>query len=103
MGSSRKPNYQPRPILIDGIEIEDDLKDLVEALARNAHDTWALQRLSTGWTFGEERNDEAKTHPCLVDYAELPESEKKYDRLVVLSTLRAIRALGFTVSRKAIG
>jgi len=96
---SKRKDYRPRPILIDGIAVGDELTGLVEALARNAHDVWAIQRLADGWTFGKERNDKTKKHPCLVDYDDLPESEKAYDRNVVLSTVRAIIALGFTVSK----
>jgi hypothetical protein len=91
--------YEPRPISIDGVEIELELTELVEALARNAHDVWALQRLADGWSWGEQRCDTAKTHPCLVHYDELPDSEKVYDLNVVSSTIRAIIALGFRISR----
>jgi ryanodine receptor 2 len=99
MPSDGKRDYQPQPIAIDGIHVGEDLNDLIEALARNAHEVWALQRLADGWTLGESRSDKAKTHPCLVSYEELPENEKEYDRIVVRSTIRAILALGFRVSR----
>jgi len=36
-----------------------------------------------------------------VDYSELPESEKEYDRVLVTSTLRAIIALGYRVIKEA--
>jgi RyR domain len=99
MARSAMPAYQPRPIPLDGVEVEDDLAQLVELLARNAHDVWAFQRLADGWTFGNERCDSRRTHPCLVEYDELPESEKAYDRNLALSTIRAIIALGYTVSK----
>src|SRR5438445_3269136 len=101
MTRSTMPAYQPQPIALDGVEVEDCLCDLVEALARNAHDVWALQRLADGWAFGAERCDRNKTHPCLVEYDELPESEKAYDRNLVSSTVRAIIALGYTLSKNA--
>jgi RyR domain len=101
MTPSARPAYFPQPIPLDGIEVGDDLSDLIESLARNAHDVWALQRFADGWIFGEKRCDDTKTNPCLVDYDELPEGEKLYDRKIVTSTLRAMIALGYSVSKIA--
>ena len=97
MPSDSRPDYQPRPIPVEEIELPTELNDLVEALARNVHDLWALERLAQNWTYGEERNDKLKTHPGLVDYSALAESEKEVDRKVVAGTLRAILALGFAI------
>jgi ryanodine receptor 2 len=72
---------------------------LVEKLAESAHDVWALQRKSEGWTFGPKRDDAKKEHPCLVPYAKLPEAEKAYDRNAAMQTLKAIIALGFRIER----
>lgn len=100
MNSSKSAQYHPEPISLEDVEIGTELTELVEALARNAHDVWAYQRLADGWIWGEERNDAAKTHPCLVDYDDLPYSEKVYDLNVVSSTIRAMIALGFRISRE---
>ncbi len=93
-------DYHPRPLETDHIALEDELLELVELLAEHAHDVWACQRLSDGWIFGPERCDTSRHHPCLVPYTELPEQEKTYDRNAVLGTIRAIRALGFVISRQ---
>ena len=71
----------------------------VEKLAENTHEVWAAQRLSTGWTYGATRSDANKTHPCLVPYNQLPESEKEYDRLTVAQTLKAIVKLGYHITK----
>lgn len=44
---------------------------------------------------GPKRDDAAKKHPDLVPYADLPESEKQYDRNAAMETLKAIVALGY--------
>jgi hypothetical protein len=93
-------DYVPRPLRTDGITLEEALLSLVERLAENAHEVWAQQRLSDGWTHGPQRNDNLRQHPCLIPYEALPESEKLYDRNVVLGTVRAILALGFTIEKK---
>ncbi|MBI5387148.1 MAG: Ryanodine receptor Ryr [Verrucomicrobia bacterium] len=90
-------SYQPRPIATGHVELPAELSPLTERLAENAHDLWAAQRLAQGWTYGPQRDDQAKHHPCLVPYADLPESEKEYDRLTALGTLKAILALGYRI------
>jgi hypothetical protein len=75
--------------------------ELTERLAENAHDIWAQQRLTEGWTYGPERNDKQKNHPCLIPYADLPDSEKQYDRNAALETLKAIVALGYRIERES--
>lgn len=91
--------YIPSPIDTSDIELTDDLKQLVEELARNVHDIWATGRLNDGWTYGPERNDALKQHPCLIDYSELPESEKEYDRNTAMETLKMILKLGWKIEK----
>ena len=90
-------DYHPRPLDTQGVELSEELLALVELLAQNAHDIWALQRMSDGWRFGPERCDSSLRHPCLIPYSELPDTEKAYDRNAVLGTVRAIIALGFVI------
>jgi hypothetical protein len=91
--------YAPQPIDTDEVELPADLRNLTERLAENAHDHWALQRMSEGWRWGETRNDQARTHPNLVPYDELSDSEKEYDRKTAMETLKAILKLGYRVER----
>jgi hypothetical protein len=90
--------YHPQPLDTSLVSLEG-LEGLVERLALNAHDNWAAQRLRDGWKLGPARDDARKLHPSLVPYAELPESEKEYDRLLVSQTLKALLALGYRISR----
>jgi ryanodine receptor 2 len=91
-------SYRPDPIDTEA-PLPDDLLELTELLARNAHDVWARLRLAQGWRWGPQRNDAAKEHPSLVPYEALPESEKQADRDTVIGTLKAIRALGYRVEK----
>jgi ryanodine receptor 2 len=90
--------YQPDPINTDDVDLPDGLTPLVERLAEHVHDTWAQRRMDEGWSYGSERDDQAKTHPCLVPYDELPEVEKDYDRETAIETLKAVKALGYTIT-----
>ena len=92
--------YEPHPLDTSGVELSSDLQALTEMLAANAHDNWASLRIRQGWTWGREREDSTKTHPDLVPYDELPDSEKEYDRKAAMETLKAIITLGYRIQRR---
>ena len=92
--------YIPETIDTSHVTLRADLQELVEKLAQNNHNHWARKRIEEGWRYGEKRNDRDKRHPDLVPYAQLPESEKEYDRKTVVEALKAIIALGYEVSNR---
>lgn len=95
-------NYTPQPVDTSDVRLPAELDELVEKIAKNVHEVWAQSRMEQGWTYGEERNDELKHHPCLVPYEELPEVEKDYDRDTALGTLKLICKFGFKITRDPI-
>lgn len=92
--------YKPNPIDTSKVELPDDLLELTEKIAENVHENWSVGRIADGWTYGETRDDEKKTTPCLVPYAELTDSEKEYDRVTAIQTLKMIVALGYKIEKK---
>lgn len=94
----KKP-YIPMPVDTEHVQLTPELKELIEILARNAHDVWASQRLKDAWVYGPERDDARKTHPCLVAYEDLPESEKVYDRLMAEQLIKTLAAMGYRIVR----
>ena len=92
--------YDPQPINLEDIVLTDDLLELREAIAENAHDVWAAARIKEGWTYGPERDDALKRHPDLIPYSALPDSEKEYDRLMALDTIKLVKKLGFTITKR---
>jgi RyR domain-containing protein len=92
--------YVPHPLDTSHISLAH-LEPLLEQLARNAHEMWAQKRIEDGWKYGPERNDRLKTHPSLVPYEELDESEKSYDRALVNEALKSILSLGYTIEKKS--
>jgi ryanodine receptor 2 len=82
------------------VKLPSELEKFIEDLAKQQHDVWAQSRIEQGWTYGPERNDQLKHHPCLVPYEELPEVEKAYDRDTALGTLKLIRKLGFKIEKE---
>lgn len=81
------------------VQLPQELNELVEEMAKNVHEVWAQSRIDEGWTYGPERSDALKHHPCLVPYEDLPEVEKAYDRDTALGTLRLICKLGFKITK----
>jgi len=92
-------SYQPKAIDSSFVQLSDEILEITELLAENAHELWALQRMSEGWHYGPNRDDVRKEHPCLIPYDELPDSEKEYDRLSAMQTLKAIVALGYRIEK----
>ena len=92
--------YKPNPMNTEGIELPPELLELTEKIAENVHENWSAGRIAEGWTFGEKRDDVAKTTPCMVPYSQLPEGEKEYDRNTALQTLKLIVALGYKISKE---
>lgn len=93
--------YVPQPVDIESFGLPDGYEGLREAIAANAHDRWAIERQSEGWTFGLKRDDAKLETPDMVPYEQLPESEKQYDRIMAEDTLRLLAALGYKIEKTA--
>ena len=92
--------YVPQPMDTSDVRLSEELMPLIEQMAKNVHEVWAQSRMDQGWTYGEERNDALKHHPCLIPYEELPEVEKAYDRDTAVGTLKLISKLGFKITKE---
>lgn len=57
---------------------------------KQQHAAWCESKRRAGWKYGDRKDAEQKTHPCLVEYAQLPEDQRMKDiifQAVVRSTL----------------
>ena len=95
-----KNNYSPKPIDTTGVVLAKELNDLAEEIAKNVHEVWSEGRMKEGWTYGEERDDAKKHHPCLVPYEDLTETEKEYDRNTSEETLKLIMKRGVKIVKE---
>lgn len=82
-----------------GVELDPELAEVLEVLAAHVHGAWVELRQIDGWVYGPIRDDELKRHPCLVSYEALPDTDKAYDREIARATLKAILALGYSITR----
>lgn len=46
-----------------------------------SHDSWMAEKLADGWVYGEVKDAEKKTHPCIVPFADLPLQQQFKDTL----------------------
>lgn len=60
----------------------------VRAIAQNPgitpskqHELWMEIKAAEGWVYGETKDPEAKTHPCMVPYNKLPIDQRAKDYL----------------------
>lgn len=44
-----------------------------------SHIAWMQQKLDDGWKYGPVKNPDAKEHPCIVPFAELPREQQAKD------------------------
>ena len=52
-----------------------------EASPEDTHISWMKQKQEEGWVYGPVKDAEAKTHPCMVPYNELPVEQRSKDYL----------------------
>jgi hypothetical protein len=45
----------------------------------DSHINWMNEKLADGWVYGEVKDPEKKTHPCIVPYHELPQEQRSKD------------------------
>ena len=98
--SNSMKTYTPKPIDLSDVELAEDLNELREAIAENAHEIWAENRQAEGWTYGPQRDDQLKQTPDMVPYSQLPEGEKEYDREMAMKTIKLLKKLGFDLIKR---
>ena len=98
--SSNMKTYIPKPIDLSDVVLTEDLTELREAIAENAHEIWAKNRQAEGWSYGPQRDDEKLLHPDMVPYSQLPEGEKDYDREMAMQTIKLMKKPGYDLIKR---
>lgn len=81
---------QPAHVLAD---------DEVERMAELEHERWVAERLREDWRPGGVRDDEARIHPDLVPWQELPEDRREINRRLVRHRPQMLARIGVEVYR----
>ena len=45
----------------------------------DSHISWSKEKIADGWVYGDIKDAEKKTHPCLVPYEQLPVEQQSKD------------------------
>ncbi|XP_031824383.1 ryanodine receptor 2 isoform X11 [Sarcophilus harrisii] len=86
--------FTPIPVDTSQIVLPPHLERIREKLAENIHELWVMNKIELGWQYGPVRDDNKRQHPCLVEFAKLPEQERNYNLQMSLETLKTLLALG---------
>lgn len=46
-----------------------------------SHDSWMQEKIADGWVYGPVKDPEAKTHPCIMPFEQLPREQQFKDHL----------------------
>lgn len=46
-----------------------------------SHNNWMIEKQRDGWKYGDVKDHELKTHPCMIPFEELPLEQKAKDFL----------------------
>lgn len=65
-----------------------------------SHERWLEHKRSDGWVYGPVKDTVAKTHPCMVPYGDLPESQKQKDSLFIEMVTQLGRVLGLVINNE---
>lgn len=49
--------------------------------AEASHVSWMKQKTDEGWKYGKTKDADAKTHPCIMPFSELPVEQQRKDHL----------------------
>lgn len=71
------------------------------ASAEQQHEAWRMDKEKDGWALGPVKDEELKTHPCMVPYVELPEMQKAKDALFRSIVHALAPSLGFFQEKDA--
>jgi serine phosphatase RsbU (regulator of sigma subunit) len=72
-------------------------EDEVETMSRVEHLRWCWERRLNGWRYGQIRDTARKTHPSLINYNDLEETEKDRDRELVKLIPAFLKDIGFEI------
>ncbi len=95
LGAGQNYNEQP-----DDEDIASNTRSIVDFLQHPdrtpemAHELWMKDRIEHGWVYGAVKNKEAKTHPDLVPYDQLPAIERAKDVNHLMALRFAVQFFG---------
>lgn len=75
----RAAGMEVRPIDSGAISCVWFDEEEIQCMAILEHGRWNIERLNDGWRPGLKKDEDLKTHNCIVPWMDLPDDVKKYD------------------------
>ena len=69
--------------------------------SEDIHIEWMNNKKKQGWVYGEVKDEDKKTHPCLVDYKDLSDLDKMKDSIFIDTVLKYMGEEGLVSNRVA--
>ncbi|TPP59596.1 Ryanodine receptor 44F [Fasciola gigantica] len=89
--------FIPQPIETSQVRLPPSLNSLVERFAQHCHDSWALELVDQGYTYGPVVDETKRTHPNLCSFQNLQQHEQMRYIHPVTDTLKAMLAMGWAI------
>lgn len=82
-GDDSQPTWEDAPewqrkSAINGVRFHRENPDAGD---NASHNSWMQEKLQDGWKYGEVKDPDIKTHPCIMPFEELPMQQQFKDRL----------------------
>ena len=71
-------DYWQKISAVDGVKFRLENPNAKEDAQHNA---WMEDKIKDGWVYGDVKDAEKKTHPCIVPFDQLPLFQQKKDKL----------------------
>lgn len=71
----------------------------IDRMASKEHEVWRQTRQEEGWQFGPQKDTKRHLHPDLVAWGELPEPERKKNRVMVRQLPALLAQIGFQIDK----
>jgi len=79
---------------------QEQVSQLIDFLAENAHESWASNKMAQGWKSGNLKDSNAKTHPLLKPYVDLRECDKQADIEAANTIIAQLHTLGYGMCKR---
>lgn len=96
---SNRNHYNPHPIDVSDISLNDDIIQLQDVFAENLHEVWAKARKEEGWTYGTDYDNAEKTDPNMLPFDLLPQNEKEKCRQMALESIKLLNKLDLKTNK----
>ncbi len=93
--------YSPTPIDVSNVTLSPDLEELIETLAENIHNVWAVEKFKANPGIRYAPLDEngherpGGYNHFLLPYSELPKEDRKNDLDNAISTIKLLKRIGY--------